>query len=208
MRRLAVVLLAGCGGKTAPQQPAPPPICNGPFTITSPEQLAELGRCHAVLGDVTIRGAGHLDFTAVGGIESIAGTLTIGPTFDTDVIAMEGLHDVNRLRVVSNGMAVSLHMPALENADTVEVSANIALASIALGALVHVEDDLIVSQNPSLEILDLTALTDVGGILQLRNNATLKVVDARAFQHANEVDLTGSALPDDHLLRNSVEKPD
>lgn len=196
-----LVSVAACGGQAPAPAPPAPAICSGPLTISGQAGLAELGRCTAVDGDVTIRGAARLDFRSLDRLESVAGTLTVGPTFDTDVIALAGLTGVNRLRIVSNGMAGSLHLPKLEHVDAIEIAANLALASVALGGLQRVEEDLVVSQNPSLEILDLGGLDEVGGLLQLRNNAILQVVDVRELTHAGEVDLTGSALAADHPLR-------
>lgn len=205
MKRLAIaVALAACAGKSGPAAAPAEPACKGPLTISGQDALTELGRCETVEGDVTIRGAAVLDFGVLRELETVTGTLTIGPTFDLDVIHLEGLRGVDKLRIVSNAMATGVYLPRLEDVNQLEIAANLAIAQVAMPNLQDVRGDLIVEQNPSLEILDLASLEGVKGVLQLRHDPVLKVVDVGVgyLAQPGAIDLTGSDdVPADHPLR-------
>lgn len=207
MKRAALVVLAACGGKATSAGGAggadhAPGACTGERMIASQDELAALGRCASIDGDVTIRGASALDFRVVEALEVVGGQLTIGPTFGADMVNLVGLRDVGSLRIVSNGVAGGVYLPKLARAGSIEIAANLGIAQISLPVLEDVTGDLIVEQNPALEMLDLATLAQVGGVLQLRNNAILRIVEIGELQHAGSIDLTGSGVPDDHPLRN------
>jgi hypothetical protein len=173
----AAVVLGGCGGaEPAPRRPDI--TCQGDWIITSQEVLEEAAACGAVGGDVTIRGAGDLDLGALASLESVGGDLVIGPTFDLDVVSVEGLRRVGgALRIVSNGLATGVFLPRLDQAGSVEVAGNVAIAGLSMPSLRQVDGDLVVEDNPGLEHLDLGALAGVGGALRIEGNPVLATVE-------------------------------
>ena len=174
---LAAALVAGCGGaEPAPRRPDT--ACQGDWVITSQEDLEELAACGAVGGSVTIRGAATFDLAALTPLESVAGDLMIGPTFDLDVVAVEGLREVGgALRIVSNGLATGVFLPRLERAGSVEVAGNVAIAGLSMPALREIGGDLVIEDNPGLEHLSAGVLATIGGTLRIERNAALATVE-------------------------------
>jgi hypothetical protein len=165
--------------------------------IVSAEDASAVAGCRTVEGTIEVRGAGELDLEALKGIERVTGDVTIGPTFGVTVISLDGIRTVGgTLRIVSNGVATGVYLPALEQAGGIEIASNVAAGGVAMPALASVEHDLLVEQNPVLENLTMGSLGRVGGTLRIKDNRALAIVEIGAVE-AGVVDVAGDALPDD-----------
>jgi hypothetical protein len=183
MKRLgALVLVAACGG-AEPTPARPEAACGVDRVITRQDHLEEVGACGSVTGNLIIRGAARFDLAALAPLESVDGDLIIGPTFDLDVVSVDGLRRVGgALRIVSNGLATGVFLPRLEHAGSIEVAGNVAIAGVSMPALRQVDGDLVVEDNPGLEHLAAGALAEVGGIVRIDGNPALAAEQADALR--------------------------
>ena len=172
MKWAFIVAVAGCGGAPAV---APGRTCDGDRVISRQEDVAEVAACGELAGSLTIRGAAVADLSALAPLEAVRGDLVIGPTFDLDVVAVEGVRQVGgALRVVSNGLATGVFLPRLEHAGSVEVAGNVGIAGVSLPALRTIDGDLVVEDNPNLERFDADALESVGGAIRIQGLGTMQ----------------------------------
>ena len=172
MRITLLLAVAGCGG--APSA-APARTCEGDRVIVRQADVAEVAACGELHGSLTIRGAAVADLSALASLETVRGDLVIGPTFDLDVVSVEGVRRIGgALRVVSNGLATGVFLPRLEHAGSVEVAGNVAIAGVSMPALRSIDGDLVVEDNPSLERLDTGALESVGGATRIQSLDTVQ----------------------------------
>ena len=177
MKRLALVLLAACGGAERPETPRAP-TCAGEIVITGEDALASLAGCRRLDGSLVIRGGAAFDLTRLDELEVVTGDLTIGPTFALETITVTGLREVGgAVHVISNAAAGGASLPALERAGSLEVAANVDLGRFVAPRLTDVAGDVTIADNPDLELLQLGALARVGGAVSLAANPNLQVIE-------------------------------
>jgi hypothetical protein len=177
VKRVALVLLAACGGAERPDAPRAP-TCTGDRVITGEDSLASVAGCSRLDGSLAIRGGAAFDLTQLADLEVITGDLTIGPTFALETLHVTGLREVGgAVRIVSNAAADGASLPALERAGSLEVAANVDLGRFLAPRLTDVAGDVTVADNPELELLQLGALARVGGAVSLTANPVLQVIE-------------------------------
>jgi hypothetical protein len=199
------MVAAGCGARVREPE-APRSSCRGDVVVTSADQLAALASCDRLDGSLALRGAARLELGALRRLAAVTGDLEIGPTFDLDVVSLDGVRFVGgAVRLVSNAAATGAFLPALERAASLEVAGNVAVLTITAPSLARVEGDLVIEDNPALEVLTLRALAEVGGALQIRRNPALELVDAAALVRiGGDAEVGGARLPAelaDHVRR-------
>jgi hypothetical protein len=170
-----IVFVAACGAHAATPKPI---ACDGDVVIVSVDQLAGVAACGKIAGNLTIRGASHLDLDALAPLTEVGGDLVVGPTFAMDVVSLPGLRRVGgAVHIISNGAATDGSFPALEHAGSLEVAANVAMAGFTAPVLRDLDHDLAITGNPALENLDLSALATIGGATTMTDNPQLSIIE-------------------------------
>ena len=154
---------------------APVQCPRGPVVVSGQDHVAALAGCPRLDGDLRIRTAAALRLDDLASLETVTGSLVIGPTLALDTLdGLRGLREVGgALRVVANGDVTGAFFPALERAGAVEIDGNVALLQVMLPRLREVTGDVVVHGNAALELVDVTVLARIGGALIIEDNVVL-----------------------------------
>jgi hypothetical protein len=152
--------------------------------ITAQAEVVRLAGCASV-ASLAIRAASPLDTKPLAELHAIGGELAIGPSVGLDEVALTGLREVGTVRVSANGSLHGLYLPALVQANRIEVLDNVELTTLALPAVVELPGGLVVADNAGLEIIDAPSLVRVGREFVIANQPQLALVDVPKLSHAD-----------------------
>jgi len=172
--------------------------------IAISDDIQALAGCRALAGGLDIRSGALRDVVGLEKLESIAGSLIVGPTLQLGSLrGLDGLQTIGGdLDITGNPNLMGVYLASLRRVTgDVSIDRVRAVTTVSLHALVEVGGSFEVTDNGGLLRLDIGALRTVGGDFKVEENALLEDLVVDSMGHAGgEVGLDGNSTLDPSII--------